>query len=93
MTDSQTCCRLGGSSLQGVPETSSSVMNSMLTAMRSGISAVGRRMGVSLPQTLRKMLEGTLRLLACLPLIVACPLQKLQHHQQHLHEYFAKQDC
>ena len=33
-------------------------MNSMLTAMRSGISAVGRRMGVNLPLPLRKMLEG-----------------------------------
>ena len=33
-------------------------MNSMLTAMRSGISAVGRRMGVSLPLPLRKMLDG-----------------------------------
>ena len=34
------------------------MMNSMLTAMRSGISAVGRRMGVNLPLPLRKMLEG-----------------------------------
>lgn len=42
-------------------------MNSMLTAMRTGISAVGRRMGVSLPQTLRKMLEGTLGLPGFLP--------------------------
>ena len=51
-------CRLTASSMHGLPETSNSMMNSMLTAMRSGISAVGRRMGVSLPQTLRKLLEG-----------------------------------
>ena len=38
------------------------MMNSMLTAMRSGISAVGRRMGVNLPLPLRKMLEGRLTL-------------------------------
>ncbi len=38
------------------------MMNSMLTAMRSGISAVGRRMGVNLPLPLRKMLEGQLTL-------------------------------
>ena len=42
----------------GLPETSNSMMNSMLTAMRSGISAVGRRMGVNLPLPLRKMLDG-----------------------------------
>ena len=41
-------------------------MNSMLTAMRSGISAVGRRMGVNIPQTLRKLLEGTTACLAAL---------------------------
>lgn len=67
-------------------------MNSMLTAMRSGISAVGRRMGVSLPQTLRKMLEGTLGLPgllpASLPLNAACPMQ---HCQWHLHEMLAEQ--
>lgn len=48
--------------MQGLPETSNSMMNSMLTAMRSGISAVGRRMGVNLPLPLRKMLEGRLTL-------------------------------
>jgi hypothetical protein len=48
--------------MQGLPETSNSMMNSMLTAMRSGISAVGRRMGVNLPLPLRKMLEGQLTL-------------------------------
>lgn len=51
--------RLIAGSLQGLPETSNSMMNSMLTAMRSGISAVGRRMGVNLPHPLRKMLEGS----------------------------------
>ena len=61
-TEFLVCCRLIASSLHGGPETSSSMMNSMLTAMRSGISAVGRRMGVSLPQTLRKMLEGNVGL-------------------------------
>ena len=70
-TESLTCCRLIASSLHGVPETSNSMMNSMLTAMRSGISAVGRRMGVSLPQTLRKMLEGNLGLPACLSMLLA----------------------
>ncbi len=58
------CCRLVAGSVQGLPETSNSMMNSMLTAMRSGISAVGRRMGVNLPLPLRKMLEG--------PATIAC---------------------
>ena len=57
------CCRLVGSSL---PETSNSMMNSMLAAMRSGISAVGRRMGVGLPHTLRKLLEGAAPATPCL---------------------------
>ncbi|KAL0052345.1 hypothetical protein WJX82_000639 [Trebouxia sp. C0006] len=51
--------RLIAGSMQGLPEASNSMMNSMLTAMRSGISAVGRRMGVNLPLPLRKMLEGS----------------------------------
>ena len=52
-------CRVNVGTVQvGLPETSNSVMNSMLLAMRSGISAVGRRMGVSLPLPLRKVLEG-----------------------------------
>lgn len=55
-------CRLTASNVHGLSEPSNSMMNSMLTAMRSGISAVGRRMGVSLPQTLRKLLEGKLGL-------------------------------
>ena len=41
---------------QVAPEVSTSVINSMFTAMRSGISAVSRRIGI--PQALRKMLEG-----------------------------------
>ena len=43
--------------LQDTSEVSSSMMNSMLTAMRSGISAVSRRIGI--PHALRNMLEGT----------------------------------
>ncbi|DBA86090.1 TPA: hypothetical protein ACH3X1_005610 [Trebouxia sp. C0004] len=54
-----TANRLISGSMHGLPETSTSMMNSMLTAMRSGISAVGRRMGVNLPLPLRKMLEGS----------------------------------
>lgn len=50
--------------MQGLPEASNSMMNSMLTAMHSGISAVGRRMGVNLPLPLRKMLEGQLTLVS-----------------------------
>ena len=46
-------CRNDG---QDAPEVSTSVINSMFTAMRSGISAVSRRIGI--PQALRNMLEG-----------------------------------
>ncbi len=81
------CCRLIAGSMQGLPETSNSMMNSMLTAMRSGISAVGRRMGVNLPLPLRKMLEGQLTLVSVgnlhinllSPLYSASPARLLSH--------------
>ena len=41
-----------------VPETSLSLMNSIVTAVRSSITAMGRRMGVGLPPVLRKVLDS-----------------------------------
>lgn len=72
-------CRLTASSAHGLSEPSNSVMNSMLTAMRSGISAVGRRMGVSLPQTLRKLLEGKLGLTAWVSVLLASGTATCHH--------------
>lgn len=43
-----------------VPETSLSLMNSIVTAVRSSITAMGRRMGVGLPPVLRKVLDSEL---------------------------------
>ena len=51
-------CRLP--SPREVPETSLSLMNSIVTAVRSSITAMGRRMGVGLPPVLRKVLDSEL---------------------------------
>ena len=62
-------CRLRNDG-QVAPEASTSVINSMFTAMRSGISAVSRRIGI--PQALRKMLEGEVLISTVVPSIRFC---------------------